>query len=78
MGEVAVNQMKKVNIKIEGMSCGHCESHVVEELEKLKGVRNILVSASKGEANLEIEDSVKKEDLIKAVKEAGYNPMEVK
>ncbi len=70
--------MKKVKIKIEGMSCGHCESHVVEELEKLKGVRNILVSASKGEANLEIEDSVKKGDLIKAVKEAGYNPMEVK
>jgi len=76
--EAVVNKMKKVNIKIEGMSCGHCESHVVEELEKIKGVKNISVSASEGKANLEIEDFVKKNDLENAVKEAGYSPMETK
>jgi len=69
--------MKKVKIQIEGMSCGHCESHVAGELEKIKGVDNVLVSASEGEANLEIEDFVKKDDLEK-IKDAGYNPVEVK
>jgi len=70
--------MKKVKIQIEGISCAHCESHVAGELEKIKGVDNVLVSASEGEANLEIEDFVNENDLKKAVKDAGYNPVGVK
>jgi copper chaperone CopZ len=70
-------KMKKVVIKIKGMNCGHCEKHVTEELEKVNGVKNIRVSASDGEAYLEVEDFVKEGDLKDAVKRTGYNPVEV-
>jgi len=40
-------------------------------------IDNVLVSASEGEANLEIEDFVKKDDLENAIKKAGYTPTKV-
>ncbi|MEY4422999.1 MAG: hypothetical protein RLZZ258_102 [Actinomycetota bacterium] len=63
---------KTLELKIEGMTCGHCEMSVTKELSKLEGASEIKVSASAGTANLSVADSVTTEQLAAAVDEAGY------
>lgn len=63
---------KELNLKIEGMTCGHCEMSVTKELSKLVGANEIKVSAAEGTANLKIDDSVSREEISAAIDEAGY------
>ena len=55
-------------IKIEGMTCGHCEGRVKAELEKI-GATVESVSAEKAEA---IVSAVGEDQARSAVKAAGY------
>jgi copper chaperone len=58
-------------IKIEGMSCGHCEMAVRKELSKLDYVK--VKNVEIGEAVVEYdENKVTEETLYNAVEEAGY------
>jgi copper chaperone CopZ len=38
MGEEEANPMEHLNLKIDGMSCGHCVARVEKTLKKLDGV----------------------------------------
>ena len=42
--------MDKTHLKIEGMTCQHCVSHVTEALEGVAGVASAKVNLKKGEA----------------------------
>ena len=66
--------MKKAKITIEGMSCASCANHVEKELSKIGG-KNISVNPVVGKAFLETDAT--EEQLRKAVKEAGYEPVSV-
>ncbi|GAA3286658.1 heavy-metal-associated domain-containing protein [Nesterenkonia halobia] len=59
---------------VAGMSCGHCESAVREEVEALEGVTVESVSASEGVLRISIDDAaaVSDEAVVAAVDEAGY------
>ncbi len=61
--------MEEFILKIEGMSCNHCVMRVKKALEGVKGVTNAEVSI--GSAKV-ICSECKREDLEKAVKDAGY------
>ncbi|AIS60258.1 heavy-metal-associated domain-containing protein [Listeria sp. FSL L7-1485] len=65
--------MEKLTLKIEGMTCGHCEARVTKALEEVAGVTNAKVSLEEGTATVEFENGKVTEDtLIDAVEEAGY------
>ncbi|MBC6297057.1 heavy-metal-associated domain-containing protein [Listeria sp. FSL L7-1517] len=65
--------MEKLTLKIEGMTCGHCEARVTKALEEVAGVTNAKVSLEEGRATVEFENGKVTEDtLIDAVEEAGY------
>jgi len=64
-------KMKKTII-IEGMSCGHCEMHTKEELEKIDGVISAEADSDQGQAVVEMEKEVAEAKLKAAVEEAGY------
>lgn len=66
--------MKK-KILIEGMSCGHCVSHVEEALEKINGVSNIKVSLEEKYAI--VYTDVNNEVLKEAIEEEGYDVIEI-
>ncbi|MBU2104217.1 MAG: heavy metal translocating P-type ATPase, partial [Nanoarchaeota archaeon] len=68
---------RKIKIKIEGMTCASCSAHVEKELKKLPGAKNVVVNAVMGKGFGEFNKSVTEEQLKEAVKEAGYNPIEV-
>lgn len=65
-------------VKINGMMCGHCEAHVKKALEAIAGVSGAEVSHEKGTAVVTLSQDVSNDVLTNAVKEAGYEVVEVK
>ncbi len=63
--------MSKIEISIEGMTCGHCAMSVTNELATLEGVSNVQVDHASGKATVE-SNGVSEEQLSAAVEEAGY------
>ncbi|WP_408924678.1 heavy-metal-associated domain-containing protein [Corynebacterium sp. YSMAA1_1_F7] len=67
--------MSTYTYNVTGMSCGHCENAVKEEVANLPGVTNIEVSAEKGLLTFEHDDAageLSDQQVIDAVDEAGY------
>lgn len=65
--------MEKLTLKIEGMTCGHCEARVTKVLAEVDGVTDAKVSLEEGTATVEFETGKVTEDsLIDAVEDAGY------
>jgi copper chaperone len=61
-------------IKIDGMSCGHCEMAVRKELSRLDDVK--VKNVKIGEAVVEYDETkVNEQKLYTAIKEAGYTPI---
>ena len=63
--------MKKKLI-IEGMSCGHCVSHVEEALKEVDGVTTVNVSLEGKNAVIEASNEIEEAKLREAIEEAGY------
>lgn len=63
---------KVLDLKIEGMTCAHCESSVTKELQKLTGAEGIAVSSANGSAHLTVDESVHESQIAAAIEEAGY------
>ena len=57
---------------VTGMTCGHCESSVREEVSKVTGVRDLTVDAANGELTITSDLPVDDADVIRAVTDAGY------
>jgi copper chaperone len=65
---------KDLKLKIEGMSCGGCESSVRRAVERLPGVSAREVSASGGSALIRFdEEQSAAEDIVTAIGDAGYD-----
>lgn len=63
--------MKTVELKIEGMTCGHCVMSVKKELGKVAGltVQNVEI----GRALVQYDEAtVTADQLAKIIEEAGY------
>lgn len=58
------------NLKIEGMTCGHCQASVKKALEGVEGVRAAQVDLATGEAR--IEGHAAAAQLVAAVEAEGY------
>ena len=44
--------MEKTTYRVKGMMCGHCQKHVQEILEKIKGVEQVNVFLEEGKAEV--------------------------
>ncbi|RRD94582.1 copper chaperone [Clostridiales bacterium COT073_COT-073] len=64
-------------LKIKGMSCGHCVKHVTNALSEVEGVSELQVNLEKANATMQVTDQVSNEALIEAVTEAGYEVVEI-
>ncbi|MFE0045006.1 heavy-metal-associated domain-containing protein [Streptomyces albireticuli] len=58
--------------KVTGMTCGHCESAVTEELSALDGVTAVKAVATTGEVTVTATAPLDDEAVRAAVDEAGY------
>ncbi len=64
--------MATAEYNVTGMSCGHCEKSVVEEVSKLPGVTSAEASAATGTLTITSEAELSQADVLAAVEEAGY------
>jgi copper chaperone CopZ len=65
--------MTQRDYQVTGMTCGHCELSVREEVEQLAGVSDIQVSAGTGTLSLSAPADLDDAGVIAAVEEAGYS-----
>lgn len=65
--------MATASYKVTGMTCGHCEMSVREEVSEIPGVTDIKVSAKDGELTVTADGEIDDAAVVSAVEEAGYS-----
>ncbi len=71
-------QERTVNIRIGGMSCAMCAKTIENSLRRLEGVSDAVVNLADSSARIVIDESVRIEDLKKAIEESGYRYLGMK
>ncbi|MPV36017.1 heavy-metal-associated domain-containing protein [Georgenia subflava] len=69
--------MDQREYQVTGMTCGHCEMSVREEVEQVAGVEKIDVSAQTGKLVLSASQPLDDAAVLAAVGEAGYQAVRV-
>ena len=64
--------MKKITLKIDGMRCGMCETHVNDVVRKNFTVKKVNSSAAKGETVIISETDIPEEAIRAAIDPTGY------
>ncbi|MDR1204078.1 MAG: cation transporter [Peptococcaceae bacterium] len=65
--------MEKIVLRVEGMSCGHCEIAIQDAVRKLSGVRKVKASKRKKECVAEYDTGqVSSAEIIEAINATGY------
>lgn len=67
-----------IEYKVTGMTCGHCEMSVREEVGQVPGVEGIEVSALTGRLVVTGSGAVDDARVLAAVDEAGYAAVRVR
>ena len=62
---------------VAGMTCGHCESSVRQEVAGVAGVKGVDVSATTGQLIVTSAAAVEDVAILEAVREAGYSSVRV-
>jgi len=64
---------ESITLKVEGMSCSHCENRVKKSVGELDGVDSVLVSLDDKTVTIEYDDEVTGIDLVKeTIEDQGY------
>ena len=58
--------------QVQGMTCGHCERAITEEVGRVEGVRDVRVDLAAGTVTVTVDRPVDRADIAAAVDEAGY------
>ena len=64
--------MTQITLKIDGMQCGMCESHMNDAVRAAFPVKKVSASHKKGQAVILSEEEIPEEALKEAVKKIGY------
>ncbi len=64
--------MSEYQYQVNGMTCGHCELSVREEVSEIPGVTTVDVSAATGRLIVGSDRELDDQAVIDAVEEAGY------
>jgi copper chaperone len=65
--------MSTTEYQVTGMTCGHCELSVREEVSQIAGVEEVQVSARTGRLVVSSATSLDDAAVLAAVDEAGYS-----
>lgn len=64
--------LTELNLKITGMTCGHCERSVANEIKALDGIASVQVNHNSGTGIVVFNDAmVSVSQIIAAVEETG-------
>lgn len=63
--------MSEVQLKITGMTCGHCVAAVTKAIRAVPGVQDAQVDLASGSAR--VQGSAEPQVLVNAVQDEGYS-----
>lgn len=69
--------MSTVKYTVTGMTCGHCELSVREEVSGLPGIQDVEVCATTGTLIVTSSGPIDDAQVLNAVDEAGYSAVRV-
>ncbi len=69
--------MKEFTIKVDGMMCGMCESHVNDAIRNALSVKKITSSHKTGETVIVADDDFDLDKAISAITALGYKVGEI-
>ena len=58
--------------QVTGMTCGHCQRAVTEEISRIPGIQSVAVDLATGTVTVTATQPVDRTDVAHAVGEAGY------
>ena len=58
--------------QVTGMTCGHCQRAVTEEISRIPGIQSVTVDLATGSVTVTATQPVDRADIALAVDEAGY------
>ncbi len=64
--------MVKTIVKVDGMMCGMCESHVNDAVRQAMQVRKVTSSHTRGETEIISEDALDEAAVRAAIEKTGY------
>lgn len=67
------SNVKKMDIKIEGMKCAACSTRVEQALNEIEGVTNVAVNLLARKASIEYDGTLlSSRDLVETIEKTGY------
>lgn len=65
--------IKKIALRVSGMTCGHCEKRITEAVKRLKGIRSVAASFPKKRVEIAYDmDKVTESAIRAAIEQEGY------
>ena len=65
--------MYETKVKIDGMMCGMCESHINDAIRNTFSVKKVSASHGKGEADIISEEPIDEAKLRETITKTGYD-----
>ncbi|MDO4799288.1 MAG: cation transporter [Bacillota bacterium] len=62
----------QIELKVSGMSCGHCKKRVENALQEL-GLSTFTVDLEQAKVTATLKEPVTKAQVVEAIEEAGYD-----
>lgn len=69
--------MLKIKMKVDGMMCGMCESHINDTIRRVFSVKKVTSSHTKGETIVITEEDIEEEKLKAAINDTGYTVVKI-
>ena len=69
--------MVQLTLRIDGMSCGMCESHVNDAIRKSFDIKKVSSSHSKKKTEIISEEAIDEDKLRAVIDETGYTVLSV-
>ena len=70
--------MIKTTLKIDGMMCGMCESHINDTIRQNFKIKKVTSSHSKGTTEIISEEPLDEASVNEAVGKTGYKVLDIK
>lgn len=71
-----MSKMESITMKVEGMSCSHCEKRLSIALERVPGVKEAKASAEDAAVAVTFDtDKAGIEQIREAILDCGYTPV---
>lgn len=68
--------MKEVDLNLEGMHCGGCESRIKNAVQNIKGVESVIANYKNGTVKIVINKDIDRKVIVETIEDIGFKVKE--